>query len=107
MISNFSEKLVSLDKVIFNENPFHKCKLHEICKKLNINYETIENYKFNFILNFLNNDETIDFLCNFIHNDKYIVTTYSPLSSKEYKKIFLYFKKLLADFSEFIFSLIL
>ena len=31
MISNFSEKLVSLDKVIFNENPFHKCKLHEIC----------------------------------------------------------------------------
>ena len=31
MISNISEKLVSLDKVIFNENSFHKCKLHEIC----------------------------------------------------------------------------
>lgn len=83
------------------------CVYNEICKKLNINYKTIENYKFNFILNFLNNDETIDFLCNFIHNDKYIITTYSLLSSKEYKKIFLQFKKLLADFSESIFSLIL
>lgn len=83
------------------------CVYNEICKKLNIKYETIENYKFKFILNFLNNDETIDFLCNFIHNDKYIVTTYSPLSSKEYKKMFLQFKKLLADFNEFIFSLVL
>ena len=78
---------------------------NEICNKLNINCKTIENHKFNFILNFLNNDETMDFLCNFIHNDKYIVTTYSPLSSKEYKKIFLQFKKLLTDFSELIFSL--
>ena len=78
---------------------------NEICNKLNINCKTIENHKFNFILNFLNNDETMDFLCNFIHNDKYIVTTYSPLSSKEYKKIFSQFKKLLTDFSELIFSL--
>ena len=78
---------------------------NEICNKLNINCKTIENHKFNFILNFLNNDETMDFLCNFIHNDKYIVTTYSPLSSKEYKKMFLQFKKLLTDFSELIFSL--
>lgn len=78
---------------------------NEICNKLNINCKTIENHKFNFILKFLNNDETMDFLCNFIHNDKYIVTTYSPLSSKEYKKMFLQFKKLLTDFSELIFSL--
>lgn len=31
MIVNVTEKLTPLDKVIFNENSFHKCKLHEIC----------------------------------------------------------------------------
>ena len=31
MIDDDNEKFVPLDKVIFNENLFHKCKLHEIC----------------------------------------------------------------------------
>lgn len=31
MIQNIDKKLISLDKVIFNEKAFHKCKLHEIC----------------------------------------------------------------------------
>ena len=31
MIPNTNEKLIPLNKVIFNKNLFHKCKLHEIC----------------------------------------------------------------------------
>ena len=31
MIVNVAKKLTPLHKVIFNENSFHKCKLHEIC----------------------------------------------------------------------------
>ena len=76
----------------------------EICLKLNIKFKNIVHNKFNFILEFLNNDEEMDFLCNFIHNDKYIVNTYSPLTPKEYKKMFSQFRKKLKDFSDFILS---
>lgn len=106
--SDEEEKIINLFISLFPSlfNIVYK----QICKKLEINQNEIDDDRFIFFTKFLNNnksyDKSYDFLCRNIHSDIYIVTTYSPSSTKAYSDVFCKIKEFFSDFSVFIESLI-
>lgn len=78
----------------------------EICNALDIHFNKISDEKFDFFTKFFKDTKRYDYLCSFIHNDKYIVNTYSPMLTENFKKDFIYIKKWIEELNDFIQALI-